>query len=76
MPMLKDAAHQEIVASVIKMSEALNITVLAEGVETDAIARKLVAMGCPLQQGYFHARPMAEAAFLAHLAPQALASGS
>jgi diguanylate cyclase (GGDEF)-like protein/PAS domain S-box-containing protein len=48
-----------IVASVIELAHALGVTVVAEGVETEAQLRELSDMGCDLAQGYRWRRPEA-----------------
>lgn len=52
-----------IAASVIALGREFGLRVLAEGVETAQQANTLVAQGCPHQQGYLFARPMACAQF-------------
>lgn len=47
-----------IVSAVIQMAKALGITVVAEGVETQAQADFLAAHGCDILQGYFISRPI------------------
>ena len=47
-----------IVASTIEMSHALELTVVAEGVETREQEARLRELGCDLVQGYYHAAPM------------------
>ncbi|ODU09571.1 MAG: hypothetical protein ABS84_07330 [Rubrivivax sp. SCN 71-131] len=63
--------------AMLAMAAALGIEVLAEGVETAAQRKWLLAHGCALQQGHLHGMPMPAAAFAAWLArspqPQALA---
>jgi len=49
--------------TVIRMGESLGLSVLAEGVETEAQRRRLQALGCQLAQGFLFARPMAAAEF-------------
>ncbi len=56
-----------IVRAVIQMAEALNIAVVAEGVETRAQADFLAANGCAILQGYLFARPMDAAALAGFL---------
>ena len=57
-----NAARQEsarvILQSSLDMAKKLNITAVAEGVETQADWDLLQQMGCGLAQGYFIARPM------------------
>ncbi|HEY5723501.1 MAG TPA: EAL domain-containing protein [Allosphingosinicella sp.] len=55
------AAKRIIVESVIKLGAALDIRVVAEGIETDAERAIMRALGCSIGQGYFFARPMDEA---------------
>jgi EAL domain-containing protein (putative c-di-GMP-specific phosphodiesterase class I)/CheY-like chemotaxis protein len=47
----------------LKMAKRLNITSVAEGVETSAAFRLLGKLHCNVAQGYFIARPMEYAAF-------------
>jgi diguanylate cyclase (GGDEF)-like protein/PAS domain S-box-containing protein len=49
---------REIVAAIIAMAHALRITVVAEGVETEAQRDELTAMGCDAGQGYLFAKPL------------------
>jgi len=56
-----DAARQAVVAGVVHMADALGITVLAEGIETEAEYRTLREAGIRLFQGYWFARPAFEA---------------
>jgi diguanylate cyclase (GGDEF)-like protein/PAS domain S-box-containing protein len=56
--MLSDPDDMAIVNDVIGLAGAFGRGVIAEGVETDAHGEKLIAMGCPVAQGYGIARPM------------------
>ena len=56
----EDAA---IVSSIVALARALNIKVVAEGVETAAQQEFLRALGCDSLQGYFLGRPTAASAF-------------
>lgn len=49
----------EIVNAIIGLSRSLNITVVAEGVETEGQLAKLREAGCELVQGFYFGRPMA-----------------
>lgn len=63
-----NAAKQEsakvILESSLDMAKRLNITAVAEGVETQADWNLLRQLGCGLAQGYFIARPMEAGAYL------------
>jgi EAL domain-containing protein (putative c-di-GMP-specific phosphodiesterase class I)/ActR/RegA family two-component response regulator len=48
---------QTLIRTIVRLAEDLHIDVIAEGVETAAEAETLRAIGCPLLQGYFFARP-------------------
>jgi len=56
---------RSVVNAVVKLAHALNLRVVAEGVETAAQRDILLAMHCDELQGYFFARPMAADALLA-----------
>jgi EAL domain-containing protein (putative c-di-GMP-specific phosphodiesterase class I) len=47
-----------IVRSLVEMVRALGMRSVAEGVETEAIASRLAAMGCDAAQGWYFGRPM------------------
>ena len=53
-----------ILQSSLEMAKKLNITSVAEGVETRAAYHLLCQLGCDVAQGYFIARPMECAAYL------------
>jgi diguanylate cyclase len=59
----KDA--RAIVEAVIRLAHALELTVVAEGVETKAQRNILQAMGCDELQGYLFSRPLQAAQMLA-----------
>ena len=48
----------EIVNAIIGLSRSLNLTVVAEGVETDGQLTRLTDAGCELVQGYIFGKPM------------------
>ncbi len=52
-----DLKRQEIVKSLMKVSEINNYKVLGEGVETEGEARALRELGVHLMQGYFFGKP-------------------
>ncbi len=60
--MLTDSGSQAIVRAILAISKALNVEVVAEGVETEAQREFLLANGCDLLQGYLFGRPQPMAA--------------
>lgn len=65
-----------IVRAIIDLGRALNLTVVAEGVENEAQRALLADMGCPIAQGYLFARPTDGEGFAAGLRRAGTASGS
>jgi len=66
--MLTDAGTATIVRAAIDLSHALGLETVAEGVEDDAMLKRLAHMGCDRVQGYLFAKPMAAADVLPWLA--------
>jgi diguanylate cyclase len=68
---VKDLAHskdaQAIVEAVVRLSHALGLKVVAEGVETQSQADILAQLQCDELQGFLFAKPMPEGALLAWL---------
>jgi EAL domain-containing protein (putative c-di-GMP-specific phosphodiesterase class I) len=62
--LVTDAVDVEIASAVIKLTEALHMSTVAEGVETDSQRQMLVQLGCPFIQGYLTSRPLPAADFL------------
>jgi diguanylate cyclase (GGDEF)-like protein/PAS domain S-box-containing protein len=56
--MLEDTEARGIVESVVRLAQAFNRGVIAEGVETEAHGQLLVQLGCRYGQGYGIAAPM------------------
>ena len=52
-----DADDREVVAAIVQLARALGITVVAEGVETEAQRALLGRLGCDALQGYLTGRP-------------------
>jgi len=52
------ADARAVVDAVVKLAQALGLKVVAEGVETEAQAGVLRALGCDELQGYLYAKPM------------------
>ena len=55
---LDDPEDSTLVSAIVALAKAFERSVIAEGVETPAQARKLLALGCELGQGYGIAKPM------------------
>jgi diguanylate cyclase (GGDEF)-like protein len=56
--MVESAPDELIVAKVIEIAHTLGLDVVAEGVESEAVWRRLGQLGCDVAQGYAIARPM------------------
>jgi diguanylate cyclase (GGDEF)-like protein/PAS domain S-box-containing protein len=54
----EDHGNLEIVATIINLARSLNLTVIAEGVETAGQLAALRKLGCEQSQGYFFSRPL------------------
>src|SRR5687767_13879479 len=63
-----DGIDREIVAAICSLGGSPGLTLVAEGVETEAIADHLLAIGCVIQQGFHHHRPAPAADVTAVLA--------
>ena len=66
---LDGEADRSIVEAVIALAHGLRITVVAEGIETEAQFEILRSMGCDVGQGYLFARPLPEAEAARLLSP-------
>ena len=53
-----DSQASILIGTILGMSKALGMQVVAEGVETEAQLQVLVAMGCHMAQGYYFSRPV------------------
>jgi EAL domain-containing protein (putative c-di-GMP-specific phosphodiesterase class I) len=56
--MLASEEARKIVATTIGLGKELQLTTVAEGVETEAQARALAELQCDQAQGFFFAKPM------------------
>ncbi|WP_036187984.1 EAL domain-containing protein [Marinimicrobium agarilyticum] len=59
---LEESTGLHLVRAIISMAHALELGVIAEGIETPEVAQKLVELGCELGQGYHFARPLSAGA--------------
>jgi len=58
-----DRSSRTLVATIIALAHAFDMTTVAEGVETRAQLEHLMREGCDESQGYLHSRPLARAQF-------------
>ncbi|HTN93981.1 MAG TPA: EAL domain-containing protein, partial [Gallionella sp.] len=56
-PILSCAQSLEIVRSSVALAHSLNMSVVAEGVETEGVRAKLLEMKCDFGQGWYFGRP-------------------
>ncbi len=63
----QDATGSAITSAVTNLAHVLDLTVTAEGVETQAQSDEVKAIGCDSSQGYFFAHPMPAAEISVHL---------
>jgi EAL domain-containing protein (putative c-di-GMP-specific phosphodiesterase class I) len=61
-----------LVRAIIGMAQALDLAVVAEGVETEEQRELLSELGCPLGQGYLFAAPQTAERFVSLLDAQRL----
>jgi EAL domain-containing protein (putative c-di-GMP-specific phosphodiesterase class I) len=54
----RTSADESLIAAIIRMSSALGLVTVAEGVETEEQAMRLAELGCHQMQGYLFARPV------------------
>jgi diguanylate cyclase (GGDEF)-like protein/PAS domain S-box-containing protein len=59
----RDRKRAELVKAIVGISKALELKLVAEGVETEAQAEFLLRAGCQEAQGYLFGKPMPEAEF-------------
>ncbi len=58
-----NSGTRAIVTAVVRVGQSLDVTVVAEGVETEAQRRLLAELGCDAMQGFLFAKPMAAGGF-------------
>jgi len=59
-----DVNDEAITIAIIQLGKSLNLSVIAEGVETEEQAVFLLRHGCVHAQGYFYSRPVLAADLL------------
>ena len=70
-----NACDSALIGAIVAIAEALGLNVVAEGVETQAQATRLLDLGCQRAQGYLFHRPLTAEAFTAALTAS-MTSGS
>ena len=55
--MLDGGVESAVVEAVVRLGAALGVSVVAEGIEDQAVADRLAQLGCPFGQGFFFGRP-------------------
>ena len=50
--------NREIVKAIVNLGINLNLTVIAEGIETEEQCRELIELGCHCGQGFWFSRPL------------------
>lgn len=68
MDMLIDTQDKEIVDAVIHLGQSLGLRLVAEGIESEAHSKELLAMGCEEGQGYLFCKPLPIKAFKDYVA--------
>lgn len=53
-----DEGNTEIVETIVRLAQSLNLEIIAEGVETNEQINFLKQMACNFGQGYFYAKPL------------------
>jgi diguanylate cyclase (GGDEF)-like protein len=66
---VSDTSQRSIVSAIIAMAHALDLRVVAEGIESEGERAFLCAEGCDLGQGYLFSRPVPAAEFARMLDP-------
>jgi diguanylate cyclase (GGDEF)-like protein/PAS domain S-box-containing protein len=56
--MVDDTHQRALVAGIIGLAQTLNLTVVAEGIESQSHRDLLASLGCPLGQGYLFSSPV------------------
>lgn len=54
----QDSRHTNVVTAIVHLCRALDLSVVAEGIETEEQLALLRELGCPVGQGFYFAKPM------------------
>jgi diguanylate cyclase (GGDEF)-like protein/PAS domain S-box-containing protein len=66
------SGENDLIASILRLTQDLGVSAVAEGIETESQKDRLQALGCAYGQGYFLSRPMNQLAVEAWLGKQSL----
>jgi diguanylate cyclase (GGDEF)-like protein/PAS domain S-box-containing protein len=69
-----DANDVAIASAIVTLGHSLNLSVIAEGIETQAQRELLTSIGCDEMQGFLHSTPRTASELLPMLTPQTLSS--
>lgn len=61
--LLEKGEREAVAKAIVDLGKHFKMKVIAEGVETSQLSEKLAELGCNIQQGYLHGRPMTTDAF-------------
>lgn len=56
----ESSTSRDLITGVIRLAHAINLKVVAEGVETEPQREALIALGCDMMQGYLFSEPVSE----------------
>lgn len=56
--LLNNDNNSSLVKTIIEIGNTLNLSVVAEGIETEEHLKKLVQLECPIGQGYYFSKPL------------------
>ncbi|WP_339721583.1 EAL domain-containing protein [uncultured Paraglaciecola sp.] len=65
--MLESKQNLNIIIAIINIAKSLDLTVVAEGIESAETLEKLTQLGCEFAQGYYWAKPQSSADFLKYV---------
>ena len=62
-----DRQSEAVVRAIVQLAQALELQIVAEGIETESQAERMTSCGCSIQQGYLFGRPMPLNDLMRHL---------
>ena len=74
--MTQAQSSHRIVDTIVQLGHGLDLSVIAEGIETEEQAAALAALGCDEGQGYLFAKPLEADALLAYIEANKLKDGN